>query len=184
MENCHELEAFIASTVEVNVRWILEARDALPTPIEKLYLWSAPEHCDITGVLIEGNGERYEIMHGEVPETSMPLDGEEEDELLLDFCEEHDIDPDDLYWGDYAELPEALYRMETVTAAHKVAEQLKEAGIAFTADAEIGILIDDEDYCDADSFRGSVEEGLSALPSEAQQPFLGLYYRKPVDFLP
>lgn len=176
MPNNHNLEAFIEATIEANVKWILAERDDLRSPIEKLFLWSDQGRLEVAGVLVAGGGNNSEIVHGDIPETTLPVH-DEDDDLLEAFKEEHDLE--DLDWGDYYELPECMYRMEMIGAAKEVAKRLRGEGIEFADDARIGILIEDEDYTEVEDFSGNMKQGLAALGPELGRAFLAIYYNDP-----
>src|SRR5687768_960106 len=103
MAKTHDIESFVRETVEINTSSLLEDKDELPTPVAGLFLWSDQGRLEVAGVIVvDADGETCEGIHGEVPESTLPLN-DEEDELLAAFCEQHNIDPDDLSWGDYSE---------------------------------------------------------------------------------
>ena len=190
MKKCHEMEKYMTNIIERNVHWILQDREIIPTPIEKLYLWSEQGIFCISGSLIVGNGKRHSIVHGYIPKTTMPIYSDDEDAFLVEFCKKYEDKEaflrefrekhgSDLGWGDYNELPESLYRMETIIAAHKVADTLATNGISFVANAKVGISIDGEFYCDPSYFEWFVQDRLSKFSTHAKNEFLSIYYELP-----
>lgn len=176
MTNSHKLENFIDETVKLNAKWLLAEVNELPNPIEALYLWTDQGRLEVIGALVVGVGKQKAIVHGDVPQTTLPLN-DEEDKLLEEFHSTYGYE--EIEWGDYFELPESLYRMEMIAAASRVAESLRAEGLAFSNDAKVGILIEDERYHGVDSFRDSVKESLAGMEPSAAKAFLAIYYSDP-----
>jgi hypothetical protein len=173
----HDLPAFARATVEVNLGWLLD-EEQLPDPIRELYLWSDQDSLQVIGIVVAGaDDEACEIVHGDVPDTTLPLDGHG-DEPLGRLVRRHGLD-DRVSWGDSYEVPECLYRMEMVRCAHAVAEAARGRGVPFADDAEVGILIEDESYHDPGFFEACARAALGRLRPQVARELLALYYPDP-----
>lgn len=178
MKQCHDLKKFAAKTAELNAKWILKEKKSLPDEIESCFLWSDQGRLEILGAVITGSGSREEIIHGEIPKTTLPL--EDEPDLLLEaFRAKHKIKDEKLDWGDYFKLPECLYRMEMILAARESLNMARKKGIRIAPTARAGILIEDEDYSEPAPFARSAKKALSKMDGRIAGELLGLYYLDP-----
>jgi hypothetical protein len=184
MSKCHDLTRFAAETVALNTKWLLKQRNTLPATIDELYLWSDQGRLEVAAIMVRGGGKTEEILHDDHPETSLPLD-DESDELLEAFREANELDDldEELDWGDYFALPESIYRMEMIRCAHAVAAAGREAGLAFAPKAKVGIMIEDEAYCDPEAFASHAREALAKLAPKVAKGLLALYYTRGNDDL-